>query len=68
VACWDGGAYDAPEDEREQQHAWEDAADGDLPWAPRHVDDPEPWKEQYWHDGPEYRAWKKRQQEEDDGA
>jgi hypothetical protein len=65
LCIWDGHT-DGPEDEREALDAWE--SEGDLPWAPRHVDDPEPWKEYDWHDGPEYKAWRKKQQEEDDGA
>jgi hypothetical protein len=71
---WDGGSAQQPEDEREQQHDfdggddWQPAHDGDMPWDPNPADKPEAWKSYDWHDGPEYRAWKKKQQEEDDGS
>jgi hypothetical protein len=44
VPCWDGGAAQQPEDEREQQHAWEDSDDGDMPWDPNPAERPQPWE------------------------
>jgi hypothetical protein len=67
VPCWDGGAAQQPEDEREQQHAWE--SDGDLPWEPERTGRPgerfmdcENWPEHLA--GPEYEAWKRKRDEE----
>ena len=58
MPCWDGGPAQQPEDEREAQDTWEDSDDGDLPWAPRHVNDPEEWKRADWTGTPEERMWR----------
>ena len=59
-----------PEGEREGQNSWE--TEGDLPWeAPRTNKPGERWEPQDWPEedaGPEYRLYKKKQEEEDDGA
>ena len=38
MPCWDGGSAQQPEDERENQHRWEDS-DDDL-----EADDMAPWR------------------------
>jgi hypothetical protein len=69
MCIWDGSPIQ-PEDERE--NAWEDPNDGDLPWEPPRTAKPgERWEPQDWPEddaGPEYRLYKKQQEEEDDGA
>jgi hypothetical protein len=66
VCVWDGCPIQ-PEDEREQQHAWE--SEGDLPWEPERTGRPgerfmdcENWPEHLA--GPEYEAWKRKRDEE----
>jgi hypothetical protein len=66
MPIYDGGYLERPEDEREQQDDWEDSDDGDLPWQPRHVDDPEPWKNGLWGGTPEEKMH--RDLLDDDGA
>jgi hypothetical protein len=57
VSVYDGGFAERPEDE----------LDGEVPGQPpRTVDDPEPWKSYEWHDGPEYRLWRKILEDEDE--
>ena len=67
MPCWDGGAAQQPEDEREEQDAWEDPSDGDLPWEPNRVDRPEPWKRPEYP-GPEWRMWMDLLRDEDEEA
>jgi hypothetical protein len=65
VSVYDGGFAERPEDEREGD--WVDPLDGEVPGQPaRTVDDPEPWKSHDWHDGPEYRLWRKILEDEDE--
>jgi hypothetical protein len=67
--CWDGGSAQQPEDEREQQHAfdggdeWEPAHDGDMPWDPNPANKPEPWKGT-WGGTPEERMYRDKMDED----
>jgi hypothetical protein len=62
--CWDGGAAQRDENESEQE-AWSDPLAGEMPGRPpRCVNDPDEWKDHDWHEGPEYRAWKKKRDED----
>jgi hypothetical protein len=67
VPCWDGGAAQQPEDEREQQDSWEDPFGGDLPGKPRGPEDEE-WKPADWPEylaGPEYWLYRKKWRDEE---
>ncbi len=63
MSIYDGGWPEQPEDEREAK--WQDSDDGDLPWAPRDVSDPEEWKPRDWTGTPEERMHRDKLDDED---
>ena len=63
-SCWEGGWGSQSEDEREQ--SWVDPLDGRLPGETEadQEDRADSWKEPDWHDGPEYRLYRRKRDEE----
>jgi hypothetical protein len=62
VSIYEAGFNPRPEDEREQE-SWHDSDDGDLPWSPRSVDDPQPYEKKNWTGTPEEQMYRDKEDE-----